>query len=102
MELEKRMYKDAVNKWGVEAQVNMCMEECAELIVACNKYLRAKTVEEIDEAIVNFAEEVADVEIMISQMKEIINNNKTFKDAKIKKLKRAYKRLYGKEPEHIF
>jgi len=35
------MNKEIVKHYGIEAQLDMCMEECGELIQACNKVKRA-------------------------------------------------------------
>lgn len=56
--------KRAIEVFGEEAQENMCIEECAELIQAINKKHRHEPH--------NIPEEIADVEIMIEQLK-IIN-----------------------------
>ena len=50
---------------GKETQCRMAMEECAELIQAVNKCLRYPT----GASIANLTEEIADVEIMIEQLK---------------------------------
>ena len=68
------IYKDALDKWGRVAQICMVMEECAELIQACNKFLRVKTSAEDDRAKRQLADEIADVEIMIEQLKVIIDD----------------------------
>ncbi len=36
----KKIYKEAIKKWGYPLQLNMLMEECAELIQATSKVLR--------------------------------------------------------------
>lgn len=75
----------AITTFGDEAQENVAVEECAELIKAiCNKHRNR---------LHNIAEEIADVEIMLEQLKII---NKCFYDtAKIKndKIERLYHRL---------
>lgn len=63
----KKLYHEAWNKWGMELQFVMLMEECSELIKASSKVLR-KHKEDVN-VWRNFAEEVADVEIMIDQIK---------------------------------
>ena len=57
--------KDAIKVFGVPAQSDMCVEECAELIQALNKYRRKPS----DDTRENVLEEIADVQIMIDQMK---------------------------------
>lgn len=56
----------ALEKWGVEAQVYQTVEECAELIVALNKHVtRIPT----DKSLDNIIDEIADVEMMLAQMR---------------------------------
>lgn len=73
--------KAAISYYGAEAQENMCIEECAELIQAINKKHRGKPH--------NIAEEIADVEITLEQLK-LINccyaDVELQKDEKIKRL----------------
>jgi NTP pyrophosphatase (non-canonical NTP hydrolase) len=57
------LYKAAIKKYGATAQENMCIEECAELIQAINKKHRGLEH--------NIAEEIADVEIVLAQLKTI-------------------------------
>ena len=59
------IYERAVKQWGDAAQIDMVVEECAELIKAIQKYKR-KPSEETKKAI---HEECADVLIMIEQVK---------------------------------
>lgn len=59
------VYTAAIRTFGEEAQEGMAQEECAELIQAISKKHRGKKG--------NIADEIADVEIMLEQLK-IINN----------------------------
>lgn len=34
--------REAVTVWGVDTQINQCMEECAELVAARNRYRRGR------------------------------------------------------------
>jgi hypothetical protein len=54
----------AVKKWGVFSQLDMVVEECAELIKAVQKYKRKPS----DETKRNIHEECADVLLMINQI----------------------------------
>lgn len=60
--------------FGYTAQSNQLIEECAELIQAVSKYRRAevKTEDEKMIALANLVEELADVEIMIEQIKYLL------------------------------
>lgn len=59
---QEEILSNAINKWGDIDQVDMCIEECSELIQALCKYKRGKG------NISNIKEEIADVYIMIKQM----------------------------------
>lgn len=65
------IYQQAVKKFGVKSQLLQTMEELAELIVANERLSASHTVENLD----NFAEEVADVEIMFKQVEFIFETN---------------------------
>lgn len=62
----KKLYRKAINKWGLPLQLNVLMEECAELIQATSKIIRG---DDHPDAWKQLAEEMADVEIMIEQIK---------------------------------
>jgi NTP pyrophosphatase (non-canonical NTP hydrolase) len=86
------VYRKAIDTWGETAQLDQTIEELAELIQAINKYKRTKNIE-------SMLEEIADVEIMISQMKYLLTCTSTqtlftakesieqIKDTKIKRIK---------------
>jgi len=57
-----KIFREAVNKWGEEAQYDQMIEECAELIVALKHLKRGK----IDrQEVIN---ELADVTLMVGQL----------------------------------
>lgn len=60
--------------FGYTAQSNQLIEECAELIQAVSKYRRAAVKGEDEKliALSNLVEELADVEIMIEQIKYLL------------------------------
>lgn len=64
----QEIYKEAVLQWGMDAQINMAIEEMAELISALQHYRRIEswghhsTLEDV-------IDEIADVEIMMEQLK---------------------------------
>jgi len=81
------VYKEAVEKWGCEPQINQAIEEMAELMVAFNKLRRNRTADTYNDV----CEEIADVEIMMAQMREyfnqdIINQHKVHKINRLKRL----------------
>jgi len=77
----------AIKTWGIDAQLDMLIEECGELIVAI-QHLKRKRVGW--DAV---AEEIIDVEIMSGQIKLFINNNELFDDIETKKYERLNRRL---------
>lgn len=60
-----RLCAEALHVWGPEAQERLLVEELAELIVAVMKHGRSVNGSTND----NVAEEVADVELMLFQLK---------------------------------
>lgn len=62
---DERVFLNALNAYGMREQITMVFEEMSELQKELCKYLRG------DDAvtIANIAEEIADVEIMLDQMK---------------------------------
>ena len=65
------VYQDAVDKWGVSTQVMMTMGECGELIAALNRVFNQGRNE-----IESVYEEIADVEIMLGQLRCIFGDDK--------------------------
>ena len=87
---KEELYKLALETYGDEAQINQGIEEMAELIQAVNKFRRMRNPVTFD----NIAEEIADVEIMMDQYKQIygITENEIIL-LKKRKLDRLAKRL---------
>lgn len=87
---EYEILKAAIRTFGEEAQERQAIEECSELIQAiCHKHRGRKH---------NIAEEIADVEIMLNQLK-IINNC----SAEVKKIRdKKVVRLYGRVMDAFF
>ncbi len=88
--------KRALNKWGLRAQLEMLQEEATELALATRSVIRGK-VDSVEE----LAGEIADVEIMIEQMKI------AFEDQSLRKqvgyIKRAkLRRLKGRLERGVF
>lgn len=86
------IYEEALSLWGKADQLRMAQEECAELIQAINKLFRKNDIN-------NVCEEIADVEIMLSQLR-IIFGDKKINDIKFEKLKKLGK-LIDKENTHV-
>lgn len=85
--------KFIIQVYGENEQHVVAMEECAELIKAISKLLRAVDCEEILDATQNLIEEIADVEIMLEQLKMINNCEGLVKVAKEEKIQRTYDRI---------
>lgn len=60
---EKETYQAAIDKYGAHHQMMMCIEEMSELTKELCKNMRGRKNRE------NIAEEIADVQIMLEQMK---------------------------------
>ena len=77
------IYKQALEVWGLEVQLGMVQEECAELIKVINKHFRGKASRE------ELIEECVDVELMINQMREAFSDERnTWDRIKIEKIER--------------
>ena len=79
--------REAVEKYGPGAQQMKAIEELGELIRAL---ARADDPE-------NIAEEMADVEIMLAQLRIILGNDADVERWKVKKLQRLNRRLHAAE-----
>jgi NTP pyrophosphatase (non-canonical NTP hydrolase) len=90
----RSLYATAIKAFGRFAQMDMLVEESAELIQAVNKYKRDLNIL----TAANLAEEIADVEIMIEQIKDIVNLDDTIKKYKAEKLKRLSDKLQKLNP----
>jgi len=79
------IYEDCLEAWGVDAQVKVAIEEMAELIVKLAKWGRNYN----GVSILQVAEEIADVEIMMKQMRIVFNSAVVdeFYEAKLKRLR---------------
>lgn len=84
----KEIYKKAITKYGLYAQIDMVFEEMSELQKELCKFKRGKS------NISNIAEEIADVKIMLEQMELaffIKDKVELQKDLKIKRLEERIK-----------
>lgn len=92
-----RIYVDAIKTWGVRAQLEMLQEEATELALAVRKFIRKRT----EECEANLAEEIADVEIMIEQIKECAGTEfqKKVSYTKRSKLRKLKNRLLKGKPK---
>jgi len=68
-ETEVKIMQTALDQWGANAQVGQTVEECAELIVALQKYVNRTPQPGMVE---NILDEIADVEMMLAQMRLVL------------------------------
>ena len=89
-----RILDRAVEKYG-ERQLDQAQEELAELIVAISKYKRAAAKDKnIDKAVIDVIEEIADVNIMIKQVMMLLDIEEfEVTNIEIAKLNRLEKRI---------
>lgn len=96
----EKIFKKSIEIYGKEAQSRQAMEECAELIQAVNKMLRYEDRPAEPEYYANLIEEIADVEIMLFQLKEMFYINETevyeWKEKKAKREKERFKNVINK------
>ena len=89
-ELFKNEIHEIADYYGYETQGGMMVEECAELIQAVNKYSRDHSADNVRQ----ISEEIADVEIMLSQIKYLLSIDKdAIEDVKRGKLNRQIERI---------
>ena len=84
---KNELYAKAKDTYGLEAQLIVAIEECSELQKELTKYLRGKGSRK------NIAEEVADVEIMIEQIRYFFDLGISVEMVKKIKLERLEKRV---------
>lgn len=87
----KKILLEAIELWGEDFQLDMMIEEMAELTKAIMKLKRAGGGSELR---VKVSEEIADVKIMIEQMEQMFSekNIDSFYNEKLRRLKRRIKR----------
>jgi len=68
----KEMFDKSRVAWGLESQILMLVEELNELSVASLHLLR--NLKDKEQSFKNFAEEIADVEFMLDEMKYYFSN----------------------------
>lgn len=87
---DRYIFEKAVDTYGTESQVDMAIEEMSELTKALLKYRRAlkgDTDISVSKAHSDILEEIADVEIMLDQMKIIYGEPICERKKKIERLK---------------
>ena len=87
--INENIYEQAINKWGVYPQILMAIEELAELQVELAKLLNGRV------PAANIITEMADVEIMMEQLKVMHGFHRAVEEEKQRKLARLKQRLNG-------
>jgi len=65
----KDLCLQVIDLYGTENQMDQAIEECAELIVAIRHYRRGRS------GLTAIAEEIADVEIMMTQLRHVVGDD---------------------------
>lgn len=100
MRKQNKLLKEQAEHFGIENRMLQCTEELSELIQALSKYRRVeqgdKTCMLIKKDVVHMvAEEIADVEICLEQIKYLLCNKEQVERIKEQKIKRTQERLKG-------
>ena len=90
------LFQRCADKWGVESQVYQGAEECIELALALHHILRISKYKTLEKVI----EEMADVELMIDQLKYLLEIPNSALAAVRKKKIYKLRRLLKKEVKH--
>lgn len=83
---EKELFTAAIKAFGERAQEEVAIEECSELIQAISHKHRGREH--------NIAEEIADVEIMLEQLKIINGCHKNVENIKKRKIARLFNKVF--------
>ena len=70
--IDDKILDKAIETWGVEAQLEMVIEECMELALALQKLKRKRG--DSNQKIANVVDEIADVKIIIRQAEKIFGS----------------------------
>lgn len=84
--------QEAIKKYGINNQCNMCIEEMAELTKELLKLRRESTQAGYKSRQKNIKEEIADVQIMLDQMKMIFGDTAEQEELKVNRLKERMER----------
>ncbi len=84
---ETELMRMAVRTWGTESQLDMVIEECAELIDAIQKWRRRR----VESAKV--LEEAVDVELCVAHLKLMLDAPDLWEQTKMDKLRRLERRM---------
>jgi hypothetical protein len=90
---ELTVLRSALATWGKDSQFKMAFGECGEFIALCGRQAQGRATDE------EFCSEIADVFVMMAQMREIFGPEKVDAviDYKIDRLKKKLLNHYNKE-----
>ncbi len=94
MVTETELYKAALVEWGIDSQLDMVIEECAELINAIQKWRRHRVESKA------VLEEGVDVELCLEQLKLMLDAPTLWENTRKDKLERLRKLLRFELPCH--
>ena len=97
--LRDAVLRDAIKTWGMEAQQRMMIEEMSELTKAVCKLARANIGAEAELAVASIREEMADVQIMLDQMKVMFGDPVNQERKKIARLRRRLETAHGRSEQ---
>jgi NTP pyrophosphatase (non-canonical NTP hydrolase) len=83
--ITKELSQAAVEKWGLERQTNMVIEEVGEFLQAWNKLKRGKITHR------QYVEEIVDCYIMFSQMRHLYGQQ--FEDIYLEKIEKITRKV---------
>jgi len=89
---EEEIDRKALEMWGLDLQIIIAIEELSELQKALCKFLRHKG-KECTPIVESISEEIADVEVMINQIKMAFQNHDFVAQKKGEKLQKVSERL---------
>jgi hypothetical protein len=89
----QKIYEKALERWGELSQILVAIEEMAELQKELCKLDRCHDKNSKEVQLSCIADEMADVEIMLEQLKFIYSNNQEVEERKLYKLERLKKVL---------
>lgn len=94
----KQGAQQIADHYGFDNQLEQTIEECSELILAIQKYKRdGKPTERLKELM----GEVADVSIMIIQLKYLLGVTETTDQIEVQKVERQLKRIEGENKNEV-
>jgi UDP-N-acetylmuramyl tripeptide synthase len=92
----QQIYKQILSQFGNTMQTIVAIEEMSELQKALAKYLRGLQYHDFADILADIREEIADVQIMLDQLKMIFDDGQTVEKIIDEKLQRTVDRYLTK------